>query len=91
MPTYEYACNKCGHHFEVVQSFHEAPRKRCPQCRGALRKVFGTPGIVLKGGGFYKTDSRGTSSASTPGGSSSSSPSPSGESNSGATSSGDAS
>jgi putative FmdB family regulatory protein len=58
MPTYEYACKKCGEHLEVVQSFRDDPLKKCPQCAGELRKVFGAIGITFKGSGFYKTDSR---------------------------------
>ena len=61
MPTYEYACKKCGEHLEVVQSFTDPPKKRCPKCRGQLRKVFSPVGISFKGSGFYKTDSRSTS------------------------------
>ena len=63
MPTYEYACKECGHHLEVVQSFHEEPIAVCPSCGGQLKKVFGNIGIVFKGSGFYKTDSRSKSSA----------------------------
>ena len=58
MPTYEYRCTKCGEHLEVVQSFKDAPLTECPQCGGELRKVYSAVGIVLKGSGFYKTDSR---------------------------------
>ena len=58
MPTYEYACRNCGEHLEVVQSFSDDPLTECPDCGGALRKVFGTIGITFKGSGFYKTDSR---------------------------------
>jgi putative FmdB family regulatory protein len=58
MPTYEYACKKCGEHLEVVQSFKDDPLTECPNCGGELRKVFGNVGIVFKGSGFYKTDSR---------------------------------
>ncbi len=58
MPTYEYACKACGDHIEVVQSFKDDPLATCPSCGGALRKVFGSIGIVFKGSGFYKTDSR---------------------------------
>jgi len=58
MPTYEYACSKCGEHLEVVQSFKDDPLERCPACRGRLRKVFSPVGIVFKGSGFYKNDSR---------------------------------
>ncbi len=64
MPTYEYACQSCGNHLEVFQRFTEDPLTECPQCGGQLRKVFGAVGIVLKGSGFYKTDSRSSSSAS---------------------------
>ena len=58
MPTYEYACNDCGEHLEVVQSFSDEPLKKCPSCKGKLRKVFSPVGIVFKGSGFYKTDNR---------------------------------
>jgi putative FmdB family regulatory protein len=73
MPTYEYACTSCGHHLEVVQSFSEEPLTVCPSCSGKLRKVFSPIGIVFKGSGFYKTDSRGGSASSTPAASSGSS------------------
>lgn len=62
MPVYEYACTSCGHHHEVSQSFSDAPLTVCPDCGGALRKVFGSIGIVLKGSGFYRTDSRAAAS-----------------------------
>ena len=58
MPTYEYACTSCGEHLEVVQSFRDEALTTCPACNGALRKVFGSIGVVFKGSGFYKTDSR---------------------------------
>ena len=58
MPTYEYACKACGHRLEAVQKFTDDALTVCPDCGGALRKVFGAPGIVLKGSGFYKTDAR---------------------------------
>ncbi|HUZ19928.1 MAG TPA: FmdB family zinc ribbon protein [Acidimicrobiales bacterium] len=60
MPTYEYACRSCGKHQEVVQSFKDDPLTTCPACGGELRKVYGNVGIVFKGNGFYKTDSRTT-------------------------------
>ncbi len=66
MPTYEYACRSCGHHLEVVQSFSDEPLATCPNCGGPLRKVFGSIGIVLKGSGFYKTDSRSAPSEAKP-------------------------
>ena len=58
MPTYEYRCERCGHTVEVVQSFTDAPLTTCESCGGALRKVYAPVGIVFKGSGFYKTDSR---------------------------------
>lgn len=66
MPTYEYACTSCGHRFEAHQSFSDNPLTTCPECGAALRKVFGSVGIVLKGPGFYRTDSRNGSSTSRP-------------------------
>jgi putative FmdB family regulatory protein len=59
MPTYEYACTHCGQHIEVVQSMSDAPLTECGACGGTLRKVFAPIGIVFKGSGFYRTDSRG--------------------------------
>lgn len=58
MPTYEYVCDNCKEHLEIVQSFKDEPLKECPNCGGNLRKVFGSIGIVFKGSGFYKTDNR---------------------------------
>jgi putative FmdB family regulatory protein len=58
LPTYEYACTACGHRLEAVQRFTDDPLTECPECGGELRKVYGAVGIVLKGSGFYKTDSR---------------------------------
>jgi putative FmdB family regulatory protein len=63
MPTYEYACTECGNRIEVVQSISEAPLTTCTVCGGALRKVFSPVGIVFKGSGFYRTDSRGKPAA----------------------------
>ena len=77
MPTYEYACTACGHRLEAVQSFTDDPLTECPDCGGALRKVYGAVGIVLKGSGFYKTDSRAASGASGSGKKSGGSDSPS--------------
>ena len=66
MPTYEYACTSCGERLEVVQRFSDDPLTVCPACSGALRKVFSAVGVVFKGSGFYKTDSRsGSKSSST--------------------------
>lgn len=58
MPTYQYACTACGHRFEAVQSFSDSTLTECPECTGRLRKVFSSVGIVFKGSGFYRTDSR---------------------------------
>jgi putative FmdB family regulatory protein len=62
MPTYEYQCQSCGLRIEVVQSFHDAALTTCEACGGDLRKVFSAVGIVFKGSGFYKNDSRSTPS-----------------------------
>jgi putative FmdB family regulatory protein len=58
VPTYQYACTACGHRFEAVQRFSDASLTDCPECAGRLRKVFSSVGIVFKGSGFYRTDSR---------------------------------
>ena len=64
MPTYQYACKDCGHSFEQVQSFSEDSLTVCPSCEGRLRKVFNAVGVVFKGSGFYRNDSRDASSGS---------------------------
>jgi putative FmdB family regulatory protein len=58
VPTYQYVCTECGHDFETVQSFSEDALSVCPVCGGRLRKVFNSVGIVFKGSGFYRNDSR---------------------------------
>ena len=58
MPTYEYRCDNCATNFDFVQSFTDDPLTECPTCGSPVRKVFGSVGIVFKGSGFYKTDSR---------------------------------
>jgi len=63
MPTYEYRCKDCGHEFEVQQAFTDDPLTNCPTCSGTLKKKFGSVGISFKGSGFYKNDSRGSSSS----------------------------
>ena len=63
MPTYQYACTACGEQLEAVQSFTDAALTECPACGGALRKVFSAVGVVFKGSGFYKNDSRKSTSA----------------------------
>ena len=62
MPTYEYACTECGDRTEVMRSFSDEPPTTCTVCGGPLRKVFSPVGIVFKGSGFYRTDSRAKSS-----------------------------
>lgn len=66
MPTYQYACTACGHQLEAVQSFSDQPLTDCPVCEGRLRKLFSAVGIVFKGSGFYRTDSRSGSATTTP-------------------------
>ncbi|MBB4917753.1 FmdB family zinc ribbon protein [Streptosporangium saharense] len=87
MPTYQYACSACGNEFDIVQKFSDDALTECPTCAGELRKVFSAVGIVFKGSGFYRTDSRSSSSStvssntsSTSGSSGSSGESKSGES-----------
>ncbi len=72
MPTYQYACTECGHAFEQFQSFSEDSLTQCPECSGKLRKVFNAVGVVFKGSGFYRTDSRAAASSSDTGSSTSS-------------------
>src|SRR6478609_4813564 len=69
VPTYQYACTECGHRFEAVQAFTDDSLTTCPVCGGSLRKVYGSVGVVFKGSGFYRTDSRAaaTSTASSNG------------------------
>ena len=91
MPTYQYACTTedCGNRFELVQSFTDPAASECPVCAGPVRKVYGSVGVVFKGSGFYRTDSRAgngksdtASSTSAPAASSSSSSSSSSDSSS---------
>jgi putative FmdB family regulatory protein len=58
VPTYQYQCTQCGAALEVIQSFSEDALTECPECAGRLRKVFNAVGIVFKGSGFYRNDSR---------------------------------
>jgi len=58
VPTYQYACTECSHSFEQFQSFSEDALTECPECHGRLRKLFNAVGVVFKGSGFYRTDSR---------------------------------
>ena len=59
MPTYSYRCADCGEAFDIVQSFTDDALTVCPRCEGLLRKVYNSVGVVFKGSGFYRTDSRG--------------------------------
>ena len=72
MPTYSYACTECGNRFDAAQAFSDAALTTCPQCSGRLRKLFGNVGVVFKGSGFYRTDSREPAKSSSNGSSSSS-------------------
>ncbi|WP_030678467.1 FmdB family zinc ribbon protein [Streptomyces rimosus] len=89
MPTYQYQCTACGEGLEAVQKFTDDALTECPACQGRLKKVFSAVGIVFKGSGFYRNDSRGSSSSSSPASSpsSSTSSSSSGSSSSGSSSS----
>jgi putative FmdB family regulatory protein len=64
MPTYQYACTDCGHAFEQFQSFSDDSLTECPECSGKLRKLFNAVGVVFKGSGFYRNDSRAASVSS---------------------------
>jgi putative FmdB family regulatory protein len=63
VPTYQYACTACDHRFEKVQAFTDDALTECPECAGRLRKLYGSVGVVFKGSGFYRTDSRAKSEA----------------------------
>ena len=64
MPTYDYQCRHCGHTIEVIHSMQESGPERCERCGGELRRVLFPAGIIFKGSGFYKTDSRSAGSSS---------------------------
>ena len=66
MPTYQYQCTDCGNALEVRQSFTDEALTVCPSCDGTLRKVFNAVGVVFKGSGFYRTDSRSSTSSGSP-------------------------
>jgi putative FmdB family regulatory protein len=65
VPTYSYACTECGDRFDAVQAFSDSALTTCSKCNGRLRKLFGNVGVVFKGSGFYRTDSRESSKSST--------------------------
>jgi putative FmdB family regulatory protein len=77
VPTYQYACTDCGHAFEQVQSFSDDALTVCPECQGKLRKLFNAVGVVFKGSGFYRNDSRKPAAESSSSSSSETSSSPS--------------
>jgi putative FmdB family regulatory protein len=81
VPTYSYACTDCGNRFDVVQAFTDDALTTCEKCSGRLRKLFNSVGVVFKGSGFYRTDSRESTKSST-NGSAKASSSPSGDSSS---------
>ncbi|MER5981443.1 MULTISPECIES: FmdB family zinc ribbon protein [unclassified Streptomyces] len=87
MPTYQYQCTECGEGLEAVQKFTDDALTECPSCGGRLKKVFSAVGIVFKGSGFYRNDSRGSSSSSSPASSKSSTSSDSSSSSSSSSSS----
>lgn len=63
LPTYEYACAACGNRYEKREGFDAKPRQKCPKCGKMAQRLLSTPAVVFKGSGFYKTDSRGSSSS----------------------------
>lgn len=67
MPTYSYACTECGDRFDAVQAFSDSALTTCAKCNGRLRKLFGNVGVVFKGSGFYRTDSRESAKSSSNG------------------------
>ncbi|MER5714966.1 FmdB family zinc ribbon protein [Streptomyces sp. NPDC002132] len=89
MPTYQYQCTECGEGLEAVQKFTDDALTECPSCGGRLKKVFSAVGIVFKGSGFYRNDSRGSSSSSSPASSKSSTSSDSSSSSSSSSTSSD--
>ena len=70
MPIYEYQCKKCGHRFEKIQQFSDAPVKKCPQCGGAVEQLLSAPAVQFKGTGWYVTDYARKGSSGDTGGSS---------------------
>lgn len=79
MPTYDYQCRSCGHTIEVIHSMLEEGPKTCEVCGGELRRILHPAGIIFRGSGFYKTDSRSASSASVPSGTKTAEPSTGGD------------
>lgn len=73
MPTYSYACTECDNRFDAVQAFSDDALTTCEKCSGRLRKLFGSVGVVFKGSGFYRNDSRESTKSPTNGSAKSSS------------------
>jgi putative FmdB family regulatory protein len=88
VPTYQYQCTECGENLEVVQKFTDDALTICPNCQGSLRKIYSAVGIVFKGSGFYRTDSRSAPSSSSSSGSTAKSSGSAGTSDKGSSSSG---
>jgi putative FmdB family regulatory protein len=82
VPTYSYACTECGDRFDAVQAFSDSALTTCAKCNGRLRKLFGNVGVVFKGSGFYRNDSRDAAKSTASSSSSSSNGSASSESTS---------
>lgn len=82
VPTYSYACTECDNRFDAVQAFSDDALTTCPECSGRLRKLFGNVGVVFKGSGFYRNDSREASKSSSSSSSSSNGSSDNSESSS---------
>jgi putative FmdB family regulatory protein len=91
VPTYQYQCTECGEGLEAVQKFTDDALTDCPSCGGRLKKVFSAVGIVFKGSGFYRNDSRGSTSSSSPASKSSSTSSSDSKSSSSSSDSGSSS
>jgi len=72
VPKYEYRCTQCDHTFDVYQTFSDSALTECPECGGALRKVFGSLGVTFQGSGFYRNDSRQSAQSNSSSGSESS-------------------
>jgi putative FmdB family regulatory protein len=87
VPTYSYACTECSNRFDAVQAFSDDALTTCPKCSGRLRKLFGSVGVVFKGSGFYRTDSREPAKSSSNGSNGSSASSDAGASSSASSSS----
>jgi len=83
VPTYAYACKDCSHAFDIVQSFTDSTLTSCPECQGTLRKKFNSVGVVFKGSGFYRTDSRDSKGSTVSASPAASAPAPAGAAPSG--------